>query len=356
MVQAGEAFSAVCPNITINYVNVELGDTATNMALDGPAGTGADVFVGPHDVLGALVEQGLIYPVANEAALRANVLGSFVNALTLDGTTWGYPIAGETWTMVYNRDLVDTPPRTWDELISFIETFNEENPGMFGLAYDVGNFYYNSMWMTMDGNRLFGPYGTNASDPEVNTPASVAGFTYFQSLRPLMRGVASGDLDTGAVDGLFMAGQSAIHLTGPWNVANFDEAGLNWGVATMFSLPGQTTPALTFAGTRTMFVSAFSEHQDAAHAFALFMTTPEMQQLRVDITGALPTSTADIAMDHPAMAGFAAQMEFAFVMPSIPAMGAVWDALNTATGNIWDGADPQSELDAATAVILDAAG
>jgi arabinogalactan oligomer/maltooligosaccharide transport system substrate-binding protein len=206
--------------------------------------------------------------------------------------------------------------------------------------------------MTMDGNRLFGPHGTDGAHPELNTDSAVQGFTYFQSLRPLMNNVAAGDLDTGTVDGMFAAGQSALHLTGPWNVANFDDAGINWGAATMFSLPGQTTPATTFSGVRTMFVSAFSDHQAAANAFGLFLTTPEMQQLRVDMTGALPISTSNIAADHPAMQAFIDQVEFSFPMPSIPEMGAVWENLNTTTGNIWDGADPRTELDLVTQVII----
>ncbi len=36
--QAGAKFTEKYPNITIEYVNVELGDSTTNIALDGPAG------------------------------------------------------------------------------------------------------------------------------------------------------------------------------------------------------------------------------------------------------------------------------------------------------------------------------
>ncbi|MGB4141765.1 MAG: maltose ABC transporter substrate-binding protein, partial [Limnochordia bacterium] len=39
-------------------------------------------------------------------------------------------------------------------------------------------------------------------------------------------------------------------------------------------------------------------------------------------------------------------------MPSIPQMGAYWDAMNAASANIWDGADIQAELDAANVAIL----
>ena len=52
------------------------------------------------------------------------------------------------------------------------------------------------------------------------------------------------------------------------------------------------------------------------------------------------------------MPGFIAQLDYAFPMPSIPQMGAYWDAMGNASKNIWDGADVKKELDAANAAIL----
>ncbi|ACZ31170.1 extracellular solute-binding protein family 1 [Xylanimonas cellulosilytica DSM 15894] len=349
--QAGEAFTELYPNITINPVSVEIGDAATQIALDGPAGVGPDVFTAPHDTLGNLLEQGMILPVSNPDTVKANALEFATNALTSNDTLYGYPVAAETFAMYYNRELVDEVPTTFEELIEFATDFNAANPGKFGFVMDVGNFYYTFPFMTMDGNRLFGETGTNADEPEVNSEASVAGFGYLQQLREILP-VAAGDLTTDAVDGLFGAGTAAIHISGPWNVEAFANQGIDYGVAPLFSLPGQDTPAISFSGVRTTFVSAFSEHPDEAHAFAEFLTTPEMQQLRTDVTGSMSISTSEITYDNDAITGFAAQLEHSFAMPSIPRMAAVWDALNAASANIWNGADPQAELDAATQVIL----
>ena len=53
-----------------------------------------------------------------------------------------------------------------------------------------------------------------------------------------------------------------------------------------------------------------------------------------------------------AFTGFLQQLDYAFPMPSIPQMGAYWEAMNNASKNIWDGADVQKELDACNAAIL----
>ncbi|MBQ9539729.1 MAG: maltose ABC transporter substrate-binding protein, partial [Treponema sp.] len=50
--QAGQAYSKLHPNVTVEFVNVELGDAAGQIALDGPALVGPDLFAAPHDKLG----------------------------------------------------------------------------------------------------------------------------------------------------------------------------------------------------------------------------------------------------------------------------------------------------------------
>lgn len=44
VIQAGEKFTEMFPNIKVKYVNVELGDSPGQIALDGPAGVGPDLF------------------------------------------------------------------------------------------------------------------------------------------------------------------------------------------------------------------------------------------------------------------------------------------------------------------------
>lgn len=99
-----------------------------------------------------------------------------------------------------------------------------------------------------------------------------------------------------------------------------------------------------------MFVSAYSDHPEEAHLFASFLVSEEMQKLRFDITGAMPA--IDVKVDSPYMAGFITQLNYAFPMPSIPQMGAYWEAMGNASKNIWDGADVKKELDACNAAIL----
>lgn len=349
--RAGEAFEATHPNIKIKFENVELGDSTGQIALDGPAGKGADIFAAPHDRLGSLVTGGHVLPTANESDIRRRILASCAKALTYEGKLYGYPVSAETYALFYNKNLIKESevPKTWQDLAAWTFDFNAKNPGKYGFVMDTGNAYYTIIFTTKDGNRLFGVDGNDRNNSNINSPKAVEGMRFFQSLKNILN-VSSADLGTSTVDGAFQAGTAAMHITGLWNVVPFEKAGIDFGVAPLPALPGDSTPAASFSGTRAMFVSAYSDHPQEANEFATFLVSEEMQKLRFEITGALPS--IDIPLNSPYTSGFLKQLEYAFPMPTVPEMAMFWEAMNSASKNIWDGADVQNELDACNAAMV----
>ena len=348
--QAGAKFTEKYPNIKVEFVNVELGDTATQIGLDGPAGVGPDLFAAPHDKLGELVTAGHVLPTENTTTLQESVLGATVTALTYEGTMYGYPVSAETYGLFYNKALVseENVPTTWDEVVSFAETFNTQNPGKYGFMMNPGDAYYTIIFTTADDNRLFGATGTDRDNSNINTEASISGMKTFQELRKVLD-IPAADLTTSIVDAAFSSGNAALHITGLWNVATFEAAGVEFGVTQLPSLPGNDTPVASFSGTRAMFVSAYSEYPAEAAAFGQFLISEEMQQLRFELTGALPSITTTV--DSPYIPGFLKQLDYAFPMPSIPEMAKYWEAMNSASANIWNGSDIKTELDTVDAVL-----
>ncbi len=347
--QAGEAFTKLHPNITIKYVNVELGDAAGRIALDGPAGVGPDVFAAPHDKIGELVSGGHIAEATNPDYVKNTALGACTQAVTYEDKIVGYPVSAETYAMFYNKALIseDKVPKTWEEVVSFANGFN--NADNYGFMLDVGNGYYTILFTTANGNRLFGTSGTETTKTYLNTADAVAGMKFFQSMRSILN-VPAADLTTAIADEAFKAGKAAMYITGPWNIKPFQESGVDFGVAAIPSLPGQSGPASSFSGTRTMFVSSYTDYPAEAALFAEFLMTPEMQKLRFDITGAIPSTSIEVS--SPYIKAFIDQLDYAFPMPSIPEMSNFWNAMNAASANIWNGEDVQKELDACDAAIL----
>lgn len=351
VIQAGEKFTELYPNIKIEYVNVELGDSSAQIALDGPGGVGPDLFATPNNTIGALVEGGHILEVENQEYVNNMALSSCSAAVTYNGSVYGYPISADTYTLFYNREYIsdEEVPKTFGELVEWSKEFNEKNPGKHGYLMNVAEGYYSYIFMTNDGNRTFGLAGDDPTVTNVNNEVAVEGMKYFQSLREILD-VPAADITTSYCDGAFQTGEAAMYLTGLWNVANFREAGIDFGVASIPALPGADTPPASFSSARTMCVSAYSDYPHEAAAFASFMMSEEMQKLRFDLTGALPATEVDVEADY--VAGFVEQLEYAFPCPSIAKMNDWWDPMNAASSNIWDGADVQTELDAANKAIL----
>ncbi|MEE3480979.1 MAG: extracellular solute-binding protein [Lachnospiraceae bacterium] len=340
--QAGEAFTKQHPNIKIEYENVELADSNGRIAMDGPAGVGADAFACPNNTIGNLVAGGHILPVTNEADVKDNVSASGVKAVTYDGKLYGYPFSSDTFALFYNKDLVADPPKTWEDVEKFCETFNQ--PGKYGLIFNPGSAYYSVMFNGKNGNQLFGPDGTDASDTYMETQDAIDGMTYFQSFRKYLDVPAADISDDSICLAAFTEGKAAMYVTGAWNIQSCLDAGINLGVTTLPSLPGEDHPCMAFSNARTMVVSAYSEHPAEAEAFAKFLVTPEMQKLRVDITGEVPS--AEIDVDSEYVKGLSAQLDYAYPAPSIPEANDWWTVMDSACANIWDGADVTTELNA----------
>ena len=67
--------------------------------------------------------------------------------------------------------------------------------------------------------------------------------------------------------------------------------------------------------------------------------------------GTTPEDTPNRLFEGGYLDGFMKQLENSFPMPSVPEMGLYWEAMNSASKNIWNGADVQKELDACNAAI-----
>ena len=346
--QAGEAFTKLHPNIKIEYENVEIGDANTQIALDGPGGVGADVFGTPSNTIGGLVAGGHILPLDNEDDVKGKVAASCEAAVTYDGKIYGYPVSDETYALFYNKDLVKEVPKTWEEMEQFCKDFNET--GKYGVIWNVADAYYSPIFTGKNGNKLFGEDGTDASNTYMASADAIEGMKYFQSFRQYLD-VPAADLSDNAVClAAFTEGNAAMYITGPWNVASCEAAGMNFGVATLPALPGDDKPAASFSGARTMQVSAYTEYPTEAQAFAKFLISEEMQQLRFELTGAIPS--VDIDVDSEYIKGFQEQLQYAYPTPSIKEVDNFWDPMKSACSNIWDGADVETEMKSCDQAIL----
>src|SRR5436190_2542263 len=86
-----------------------------------------------------------------------------------DAKTYGLPLLGDTWAMIWRKDLMgDKPPATWDDMIAAAKSCQQKHPGMSGLAFhqagsgDAAAVTYNVV------NALYGGELWNPGDRKIN--------------------------------------------------------------------------------------------------------------------------------------------------------------------------------------------
>ena len=348
--EMGKAYTAENPNVTIEVEPVAHTDAAQRLQLDGPAGVGADVFAAPHDKLGEMLLSGIILENEYADELKDVMIEAAIKATSSEGKLYGFPTGVETYALFYNKDLISTPPETWDEVKEFAKTFNNPAEGKYAIVWDVDDGYFNYMFLSGYGADLFGPDGTDKTKHMVNSPEAIKSMEYFQSFRKECLDVDAADLTGDFMSAGFQNGTIAMAVTGPWAISGYREAGVNFGVTTLPKLPGNDTPPKSFSGIRAMYVSAFTEHPEEAQKFANYLVTKEALAKRYEITKQIPPRT-DISISDEAHTGILAQFEYSKPMPSIPAMNTYWPSVASAYANIWNGSDIKTELDLAAAAI-----
>lgn len=361
IIQAGKAFTAMYPNIKIEFVNVELGDSSGQIALDGPAGVGPDLFAAPNNTAGTLVSSGLILESPAQDYLKEKLIGGAQTAITYNGNMYGVPIASEGYAVFYNRALIsdEEVPATFEELVQWCEKFNAENPDKSGFLMSVVDGYYSIICCTQTPDkRIFGEFGDDPTVTHLNDEANVKTFAWMvENLRPVMD-FAAADINQATLQDRFVKGNAAMFVTGLWDVSVFQDAGIDFGVTTFPTLPGTDVIPEVFSSARVIYTSAFSTHVNEANAFALFLVSDEMQQLRYEICGSAPTTAVEVESDY--ITGFAKQMAYSYPCPVLPEFNAFWEAMNNASANIWNCTETgdalidfiQKELDAADNAIV----
>lgn len=345
--QAIKDYRKVDRNVKFIYEPVGSVDADGKIMLDGPAGVGADVFVVPHDHMGSLVIGGHI--LENTMDMSAFVPAAVIGA-SYGGKVYGYPLAVETYALFYNKDIIPNPPKTWEEVFEFAKTWTDKSKNKYAIAWPVTDAYYDFMFYAGYGAQLFGPNGDDRHQHNLNSPEAIKGVEFFQQVRKQILDVPSGDMTGDFVKSSFQEGTIPMVLGGPWDIAVYKEAGVNFGITTLPILPGAKDVPASFSGVRLAVVSAYSENPEEAKKFAEFLVSREELIKRFDITGQIP-SRKDITVEDEWSQGILAQSQYAIPMPKITQIGTYWSAMGAAFANVWDGADPVDELNKAAAAM-----
>ena len=333
--------------VKVNLVVKDYGKIRDEFTAQVPTGKGPDITIGGHDWIGAFVKDGIVAPVelGDKSADFEKVA---MEAVSYDGKTYGLPYAIENIAILRNTALADSTPATFDEMIAKGRAAGTEYPFVVGLDPQAADPYHLYPFQTSFGNSVFARNADGSYDPSQLTIGDEAGQQFAGWLTAqgdtgtrVLNLNLSGDLAKEA----FNAGKSPYFLTGPWNVADAQSAGVDVSVDAIPSAGGSS--AQPFAGVQTFFLSAKSTNPIVANEFLVnYIATDDVQTKLFEAGGRPPalTESFEAAQSDPIVRGFATVGANAVPMPSIPEMGSVWDDWGkTEAALIKGSADPAAD-------------
>jgi len=343
LLAATEAFTAdLGIEVIVEVVDPDLPQNYQQAAA---TGDGPDIVMWAHDRFGEWASGGLLQPVSPSAKWVDGVLSSAMGAVQFAGNTWGYPVAVEAVTLVYNADLIDSPPASFEDIIA---------KGEANILWDYNNTYFTMPMLMAGGGYAFkkvdGSY--DGSTTGVATNGAIEGAQVLAAL--FENGIMPEGVDYGVMDSAMASGDVAMVLNGPWSWGSYADAGINVAVAPIPTVNGKTAPP--FLGVQTLGINAATPNADLAVELIenYLLTDDGLATWNANgALGALADISAAEAQGDPLVSGMLDVAANGVPMPSNPEMGAFWAAMAPALTNITTGAaSPEDALTDAAARIL----
>jgi maltose/maltodextrin transport system substrate-binding protein/arabinogalactan oligomer/maltooligosaccharide transport system substrate-binding protein len=331
--------------IAVKVQQLGFGDIRDGFKTAAPAGEGPDIIIGAHDWLGELVVNGLLEPM-DLGELAELFVPAALDAFTFDGILYGLPYATENVAFLYNTELVETPPTTWDEVRTLSEEIVASGAAKYGYIRQDGDPYHFFPIQTAFGGYVFGRDEAGnylADDLGIDSEGAIAAAQWYQGM--VEAGLQPDGVDYDVMHNLFESGDAAMIITGPWALERIRNSGVPYA-ATVFPA-GPAGAGKPFFGAQGFMISAYSDNKELAVAFLTEFVLSEDIEVTTDAGTGTPMVLLGLSRpsaflpalelsEDPDFPSFAEAGAEALPMPAIPAMGSVWTAWDQALGAIND--------------------
>jgi ABC-type glycerol-3-phosphate transport system substrate-binding protein len=285
-----------------------------------------DLFWGTQDELGIFQGQDLLQPAPDDLESDVFLPATIAGAEIGEGR-WGTPLAAQgALFLLYNKKLVDGPPRSSDELI--VAARRQVVGDRFGLVAGWAEPRWLAAWLTGMGGAVLTAEGT----PSLDTPQVLGALNLLKELR------ATGPPPPATYDEgvrLFRDGRAAFAIDGDWSLESYREYTdtLDLGIAPMPRIPATgRIAAPPLGGIYLMYAKTLAgERLRQAGALGAALAKPEAQARIAAELGPLPALRE--ALDSPAvqndaaLSAAAAQAEAAPGLPPTRALRCAWGAM-----------------------------
>lgn len=242
-------------------------DPASRYAKVAATVEGPDIIFWAHDRFGNWINEGLLSPVTPSVEVVNQIHDFAWSSVTVGDEIYGYPIAMEAISLIYNKDLVPTPPKTWEEVIAIDKSLRKQDKR--AIHWMTENTYFTWPILTSAGGYSFkktdGVY--QLDDVGVDNEGAAKGVRMLNRL--YREGVLLAE-DAGNWGGMmdgFKSGKTAMIINGPWTWNEIKDAGVNYGLAKFPKVDKDSGVGRPFVGYLAGAINSFSPNEVMAKKF-----------------------------------------------------------------------------------------
>ncbi|MCY6958645.1 sugar ABC transporter substrate-binding protein [Clostridium brassicae] len=330
-------FEAKNPNIKVETLPTPFDKLNEKLKASLPTNESPDLFLGPNDWIGTFATLNQLEEVDSYISdVKDNYLPNALEAGKFNGKQYAFPDSVKTYVLIYNKDLVPSPPKTIEEMRKIAKVNTKS--GKYGLVFDITNFYYDYAFFAGYGGKVF-------KDEKGTIDFSQKGVADSINLLNDIKNkdkVTIKDFDYNVMMDLMQTGKAAMIINGPWCFGDLDKAvkegkGLkNWG-AVKLPVIEEGKPLKPYMGTEMLFMSKNGKHKEEAAKFIKFMTSAESQEFMNKQAGHVPANVKVNIGDDWKTKIILEQAKESDPMPNIAEMGQVWDPAKEMYSNVFTG-------------------
>jgi len=223
---------------------------------------------------------------------KSDYLDGPMNSVTFKGRVWGMPKFIDSGLLFYRKDIISTPPTTWEELVTMAAKAEGKNGTKYGYVAQAKQYE----GLVCNGMEFISAYGGSVVDGTgeitINSPETIKGLTKMVELFNkdfVPSNITSfTELESHTA---FLEGQAVFIRNWPyqWALAQDTNQSKIVGKVGVVALPkGDVRSAATLGGWVTM-INKFSKHPRESWAFLKYMNGEEGQITSAVYGGLAPT-------------------------------------------------------------------
>jgi len=298
-------------------------------------GSGPELIFGPSDQIGPFVTMGLlqnldeVYTQEELEAFDPLSRVKYHDQLYMLGNS-----VGNFLMLIYNKDYIQTPPKTLEEFIRVAQEntiINENGSGnqRYGLAFNYTEPFFFVPWVTGFGEHFI----KNDNIPNLATTSMADAFSLMHDFKEKYK-IVPLECDYEAANALFKEGRAAMIINGDWSWGDYRAANVNFGIARFPLIEKSGKYPAPLVGTTGYSLNkniSSPAKKEASLKLLRYLTSEKIQTRFTKEISTFPSrlkirETA-LVTSNPILNEASKIMETGRPMPVVPEVRAIWDSL-----------------------------